>query len=349
MQDWKDIVISIETTFREALSVIDAGGKQIALVLDESGHLLGTVTDGDIRRGILKGMELDGPIAPQVFATPVTGRVDEDPEALQRRMREHSVRQIPLLDAMGRVAGLELLQAHQLRLRRDNPVVIMAGGLGTRLRPLTESCPKPMIRVGGRPVLETILINFREQGFTNFHIAVNYKAGVIEDYFGTGEKFGVHIEYIREDKRLGTAGALSLLSTKPAMPFFLMNGDVLTTMDFRALLDFHVAKGRSATMCVRNYEYQVPYGVVEAVGDELLSIVEKPVQSYFVNAGIYVLDPAVVDDVPADKHHDMTELIPHLKETGQGVSVFPVNGYWLDIGRMGDLERAECEYGEWFV
>ena len=343
-----DLAVTPLTTIREAMRVIDSGGNQIALVLDDDGRLFGTVTDGDIRRGLLAGAELDGPIESLVFRTPVTGGVGDAPETLQRVMRDKSILQLPLLDADGRVAGLELLQRTQFTQWRDNPVVIMAGGLGTRLRPLTETCPKPMLRVGGRPVLETILLTLREQGFRNFFISVNYMSEVIENYFGDGSALGVSIDYLREDKRMGTAGALGLLPARPASPLLLINGDVLTTMHFGALMDFHQKRGGDVTMCVRTYEHQVPYGVVRVQGDLLVDIQEKPVQQHFVNAGIYVLNPAALDHVPVGEYHDMTDLVPRLRETGGVCRVYQVDDYWLDIGRMADLERAECEYGEWF-
>jgi NDP-sugar pyrophosphorylase family protein len=220
----------------------------------------------------------------------------------------------------------------------------MAGGLGTRLRPLTDDIPKPLLKVGNKPILETIIRNFAEHGFVNITISLNYKGDMIKDYFGDGSDFGVNIDYVEENKRLGTAGALSLLKENPHEPFFVMNGDLLTDVNFSHLLDFHSFGNSTATMCVREYEYQVPYGVIQTKDSDITSIVEKPIQKFFVNAGIYVLSPSVFNDIPENEFFDMPTLFNILIEKQKKVSSFPIHEYWLDIGRMSDFEQAQSEY-----
>ncbi len=348
MGDWKKVEISQGTSLREVLAVIDASGYQIGLVTDEDGRLLGTVTDGDIRRGLLRGADLDGPVLAVINRKPVVARLGLDQASLANLMRGHGVRQLPVLDEQGRVVGLELLRDLDGSQRFENTVVIMAGGLGERLRPLTENCPKPMLRVGGRPLLEIIVKRLASQGFSNIALSVNYMAHVIEDHFGDGSDFGVSISYLREDRRLGTAGALGLLHEPQQRPVLLMNGDVLTTIDYANLLRFHEEQGRLATVCVRNYEFQIPYGVVRTEDNVLLDIVEKPTHRYFVNAGIYVLDPEALGFVTKCEYCDMPDLLPRFKQSGHQVSVYPLREYWLDIGRMSDLERANGEVHELF-
>lgn len=220
----------------------------------------------------------------------------------------------------------------------------MAGGLGTRLRPLTQDIPKPLLKVGNKPILETIIKNFANHGFVNITISLNYKGEMIKDYFGDGSNFGVNIDYVEENMRLGTAGALSLIENKPNEAFFVMNADLLTDVNFSHLLDFHSFSNSDATMCVREYEYQVPYGVIEVEESNVTSIVEKPIQKFFVNAGIYVLSPKVFDYIPKNEFYDMPTLFNTFIEKEKRVISFPIHEYWLDIGRMSDFEQAQSEY-----
>jgi NDP-sugar pyrophosphorylase family protein len=224
----------------------------------------------------------------------------------------------------------------------------MAGGLGTRLRPLTENTPKPLLPVGGRPLLETIVENFANQGFQKIFLSVNYKAEMFEQHFGDGSRFGVQIEYIHESDRMGTAGALTMLPSRPENPLIVMNADLLTTLDFRQFLEFHRAHRAKATMGVREYAFQVPYGVVEADGERLVSISEKPVHQFFVSAGMYILEPEVLDRIPAGCFFDMPTLFQSMLDEKVDAAVFPVREYWLDIGRLDDLERAQVEFGKFF-
>jgi len=352
MKDWKKTFVGPETSIKETIAVIDKSTLQIALVVDADNKLLGTVTDGDIRRGILKGVSLDEPVKRIFYVSPLTASIDDDPETMHRIMKEQLINQLPIVDHDGRVVDLKFLRDILKVKKYQNPVILMAGGLGTRLRPLTESCPKPLLKVGGTPLLETILEGFINKGFDTFYISVNYKAEMIEAYFGDGSRWNVHIEYLRETKRLGTAGSIRLLPEKPSLPFIVMNGDLLTKVDFSQLLEFHVNNNRlsnaMATMCVREYNMQIPYGVIKQEGNKLVRLDEKPVQRFFVNGGIYVFQPDMIDLIPADDYFDMTHLFDKMMEKDYKTVVFQIREYWMDIGHKQDFETADGEYGEIF-
>jgi len=348
VKDWKQVLLSPATPILEAIKIIDKSSLQIALVVDRQDHLLGTVTDGDVRRGLLKGIALDRPVSEVMNPSPTTARLNDGKENILSLMRTKDLRQIPVLDDTGIVVGVEFLdELIQIR-KRENRVVLMAGGVGSRLRPLTDECPKPLIKVGSKPILETILENFIEYGFRRFTLSVNYKAEMLKDYFGDGSRWGVEITYLHEDKALGTVGPLGLLVEKPDHPIIVMNGDLLTKVNFQQLLDFHQEHGAHATMCVREYTFQIPYGVAKMEKHRLVDIVEKPVQQYFVSAGIYVLEPKTLDLIPRDAYFDMPDLFKQLIAERMEVATFPIREYWLDIGRMEDLERAKGEYPEVF-
>lgn len=344
MKKWRNILVNPMSTLIDTIRIIDSAALQIALVVDDAGRLLGTVTDGDIRRAILRGLTLDEPVARVMNPAPTVARVNEDRQEILAVMKAKNLRQIPVLDDAGRVVGIEILEELLKGGRKENLVVLMAGGLGSRLRPLTQDCPKPLLRVGSRPILETILHNFIEYGFERFYISVNYKADMIKQYFGDGSRWYVQIEYIEEEERLGTAGPLSLLPEKPVHPLLVMNGDLLTRVNFDQLLSFHLDNRAQATMCVREFDLQVPYGVVKMDGHRLLGIDEKPVHRFFVNAGIYVLQPAVLELLPRGVYFDMPDLFARLVAQRQETAVFPVREYWLDIGRLSDYERANGEF-----
>lgn len=348
MKDWKKVVIAPEVSIREAIRTIDAGALQIALVVDAENRLQGTVTDGDVRRGILREVSFDDSVCKIMNTNPVVARVQQGREKILALMKERSLHQIPVVDDEGRLAGLEVVEALLQSQHFPNQVVIMAGGLGTRLRPMTNDCPKPMLKVGGRPILETLLQNLKEQGFSRFYLAVNYMAALIKDYFGDGSAFGVEIKYLHEEKKLGTAGALSLLPEPPAEPLVVMNGDLLTKVNFQHLFDFHRQHKAVATMCVREYDFQVPYGVVKVDQHRMLGIEEKPVHKFFVNAGIYVLNPQVICSIPQGSYCDMPAVFDRLAHEGHDSAAFPIREYWLDIGRLDDFERASCEFSEVF-
>jgi dTDP-glucose pyrophosphorylase len=344
----ENLFLHPDATIVEALECIEAGARQIALVVDDARHLLGTVTDGDVRRGILRGIGLDRSVSEVMNPCPLTAHIGQGRDAALRLMRDREIHQIPLLDSAGRVVGLETLDELIHCDQLDVCVVLMAGGWGTRLRPLTDHTPKPLLPVGGRPLLETIVENFANQGFRKIFLSVNYRAEMFEQHFGDGSRFGVSIEYIRETDRRGTAGALTLLPTRPESPLIVMNADILTTLDFRQFLEFHRSHRAKATMGVREYSFQVPYGVVKTDQARFLSITEKPLQRFFVSAGMYVLEPEVLNVIPSDACYDMPMLFDALLAQGGEASVFPVREYWLDIGRLDDLERAQSEFGKVF-
>jgi dTDP-glucose pyrophosphorylase len=347
MSAWARLLLSPDATVREAIQCIDAGGMQIALVVDAQQKLIGTISDGDVRRGILRGVSLDAPSGGIMNRAPTVVTSGENREVIIATMRARQLHKIPVLDSQGRLVGLESLDELVRPAPRENVVVLMAGGLGARLRPLTEERPKPMLVIGGRPILETILLNFIESGFHRFYISVNYMAEMVEQHFGDGARWGVEIRYIHEPERMGTAGAVGLLPEKPTAPVIVMNGDLLTKINFASLLDFHLSHVATATMCVREYDLQVPYGVVKLKEHRLLSVEEKPVQRFFVNAGIYVLSPEAMALIPPS-HYDMPALFEKLVAEGRETAVFPIREYWLDIGHLADLEKANGEFGVHF-
>jgi dTDP-glucose pyrophosphorylase len=349
MKDWKATLISTDTTLREAIQTIDAGALQIALVVDAEQRLLGTLTDGDVRRALLKGISLDESVQGIMNTRPTVAKMDEDMGRVLADMQRKQLHRIPVVDEQGRVVGVELLEEFIRSRERENWVVLMAGGLGNRLRPLTDECPKPMLKVGNKPLLETIIENFTEQGFRKFYISVNYMADKIKEYFGNGAQWGAEIQYLEESTRLGTAGALSLLPSKPIAPLLVMNGDLLTKINFRQLLEFHSEHHAQGTMCVREYDFQVPFGVVKIENHRITGIDEKPVQHFFVNAGIYVLEPEALHHVPQGIVFDMPGLFETLIAENQETVVFPIREYWLDIGHLADYDRANGEFARIFA
>lgn len=344
MKDWKKILVSPDTSIQKTIQIMDAGALKIALVVDEKQRLLGTVSDGDVRRGILKGCSLEERVSHIMNTAPKVVPQHENRDKILSAMRQMQVYQIPVVDQAGVVVGLEIIDTLLAASKQDNWVVLMAGGLGSRLKHLTKDVPKPLLRIGDKPILETILESFVDQGFVKFFLSVNYKSELIESYFGDGSRWGVQIEYLREDKKLGTGGALGLLPKKPSTPLLVMNGDVLTRINFQQLLDFHNKHKSMATMCVREYDFQVPYGVVRVDKHRIAAIEEKPTHRFFVNAGIYVLEPQTLEHIPHNTYFDMPTLFERLIEQQQETTVFPVREYWLDVGRMDDFERAQMDF-----
>lgn len=341
MKHWKDILIKSEDSMQTAIKVLHAGGMRIALVVSDSGMLLGTVTDGDIRRALIKKIDIESAVNTIMNSSPLTVLQDKNRNEILSLMKSKDLLHIPLVDKQGQLVGLETIQHLLENKKLNNPVFIMAGGFGTRLHPLTKETPKPLLNVGSRPILATIINQFIEAGFHRFYISTHYKAEMIRDYFGDGSTLGVNIEYVHEEIPLGTAGSLGLLpSNTPELPIVMMNGDLLTKINFSNLLDFHQEQGGLATTCIREYDFQVPYGVVEIERDQLVGIVEKPVHKFFVNAGIYVIDRKMIDVIDGDKYLDMPNLFENMVEQGEKINVFPIHEYWLDIGRMEEYEMA---------
>jgi len=331
------------------MECIDQSARGIALVIDEQRHLIGTVTDGDIRRAILAGMNLELSIIelirnrqPNFASGAITAPLGTDDTTLLHLMSENDVRHIPLVDDAGCVADIsfltELVKEYELPLR----AVVMAGGQGSRLRPLTEELPKPMLPIGNKPLLQLIVEQLKQAGIRQVNVATHYKGDVIAEHFKNGEAFGVDIRYVKEDQPLGTAGALSLLEEVDE-PLLVMNGDILTRVDFRALLHFHREHKADLTVCVRQYELSVPYGVIDTDGVNVRGISEKPVVKQFINAGIYLLNPQVRKLIPNGQPYDIPELIEHLIKEQRTVVCFPIREYWLDIGKVDQYDQAKAD------
>lgn len=354
MFDVSKLFVSSRSSIRAAIECIDHNEKQIALVVDEDERLIDTITDGDIRRAILAGIDLDESVAllrqrksGSLYTAPVTAAEGTELPEILELMKERCVRHVPILDESGRVKDIityrDVLKSEPLPIQ----VVVMAGGYGTRLKSLTGDMPKTMLHIGDRPLLESIMKRLRDSGIKRVNLATHYKSEAISRHFGDGSKFGLEIRYVKEDQPLGTAGALSLLGSSKE-PLLVMNGDILTQVDFRAMLNFHVDHAADMTVAVKPYEYRIPYGVVSSRGIELTGITEKPLFRQLINAGIYLLDPKKCLDIPRGQNYDMTDLIAKLIEKGQRVICFPIREYWLDIGRPSDYEKAKKEYRQIF-
>jgi len=348
MKNIENIKLTVDATIKEALQIIDDGAMQIALVVDANDRLLGTLTDGDIRRGLLKGLDLDSSIKSIIFTTPTIAKISNTKEEILKIALDKKLHQIPIVDESRKIIGIQEIEELIKPKEKTNKVVLIVGGLGTRLRPLTENTPKPMLKVGNKPILQTIVEWFAEYGYTNIVMCVNYKSHIIQDYFSDGSSFGVNIEYIIEEQRMGTAGALSLLKKKLTEPFFVMNGDLLTNVNFEHLYDFHIANNSIGTMCVGEYDFQVPYGVVNIDGSNIISIEEKPTYKFFVSAGIYMLNPKVLDYIPQNEFFDMPTLFEKLISEKQNIISFPLREYWLDIGRIEEYKKGNEEYDKVF-
>lgn len=340
-KNWKNVLLPPDSTIRDALQVIDSEALRVALVADQDMIFIGTVTDGDIRRGLLRGLNMDDTVAQIVNRNPKTVDPGVNREIHVEIMKKNGILCLPIV-GKGKLVGLDTLQEALLGEVHENPVFLMAGGFGTRLKPLTDQCPKPLLKVGDRPILETTIIQFANQGFRNFYISTHYMPEMIREHFGTGEKWGINITYVHEQVPLGTGGALGLLPGNiPKLPLILMNGDILTNINFAKILEFHHSHGGDATMCTREFEYQVPYGVVESNSYDVVRIVEKPIQRFHVNAGIYVISPSIIQTVQKDESVDMPSLLEMEIEKGKKVSIFPIHEYWLDIGRIDDFKKAQ--------
>jgi dTDP-glucose pyrophosphorylase/CBS domain-containing protein len=340
-------LVELTTTIREAIAVIDVNGQGIVLVVNENRRLLGTISDGDIRRAILNAINLDLPVRDLLAERekivkhgPITANEGASDADLLELMTKEEIRQIPILDREGHVMDIcflnDLVRDYELPMT----AVVMAGGFGTRLRPLTDTTPKPMLHVGDRPILQRTIEQLKKTGIHRINLSTHYKPEAISDHFGNGEGFGVDIKYVHEDQPLGTAGAIGLLEDN-GEPLLVINGDILTHVDFRAMLRHHREHDASLTVGVCRYELQVPYGVVQCDGAEVLGVSEKPIVQFLVNAGIYVVEPKAREHIPAGLKFDMTDLIQSLIKVDRKVVSFPIVEYWLDIGRPGDYERAQ--------
>lgn len=336
-------VINENSTIRHAMESLARSGLQICLVCREARLVLGVITDGDIRRGLLRGLELSSPVSLVMQTSFIHVRNDvgyhRKAELLSRR---HNVNQVPILDAKGHLCDIIINSRNLRHEAKDNNVIIMAGGLGSRLRPLTEHCPKPLLPLGDRPLLESIILSFKSYGFSHFFLSINYLGDMISNYFGDGQQLEVDIRYLKEDKRLGTAGSLSLLPKKSTLPFIVINGDILMKVDMDDFLCQHMDNNVNATMCVREYNIRIPYGVVQTDGRYITAIQEKPNHTCFINTGLYCLEPDVTDLIPRDTYFDMTSLFEAIGDHGGKTGTYLLEGPWFDIGTLEDYRHA-CE------
>lgn len=343
----ESICIRPDCPLREAIDRIDKNAKGIVLVTDSERRLLGTITDGDVRRAILARTGLDSPVsdlferkAASPHGTPVVGSVGMTSAEMVKLLTQHTVHQLPIVDDDGRVVDLitmdELLPDHAQNL----DAVIMAGGFGKRLYPLTNDTPKPMLLVGGKPLLELAVSQLRRAGIRRVNVTTHYLPEKIVEHFGNGERFGVDLKYVNEDNPLGTAGALRLVD-KWDSTMLVMNGDILTDINIPSLLRYHRENRAAFTVAVRHYEFRIPYGVVEGKDGLVQAIVEKPELSFFVNAGIYLIEPEVREYIADGVRCDMPDLVRTLIADGLRVANFPVREYWLDIGQPNDYAQAQ--------
>jgi len=340
---WRKTVVSLDLSLRQAISKLGKSGLQILLVLDANDILLGTITDGDIRRGILRGLGLEERIESVICNNSVVVPPEMTRKMVVQMMHSNRLHQLPVVDSNHKVVGLHIWDDLNLATERSNSMVIMAGGLGTRLRPHTETCPKPMLLVAGKPILEHIIERAKTEGFGHFIISIRYLGNIIEEYFTNGERWGVKIEYLKETTPLGTAGALGLLNPCPELPFVVTNGDVLSDIKYGELIDFHTSHYSVATMAVRLHEWQHPFGVVQTQGVDIVGFEEKPIARTYINAGIYALSPEALNEMVANSHCDMPTLFELLKSKGQRTVAYPMHEPWLDVGRADDLSRAQAE------
>lgn len=350
LTDFLSVCVRPDRSIIEIIDVINNGQIKAAIITDDDNKLLGLVSDGDIRRALLKGINLEEAVEIIMNKTPTTLKVGYTAQQVRNIFDAANISQIPIVNENNCLIGVEVAAGNVKKKRIENPIVIMAGGYGKRLMPLTQFIPKPMVSVCGTPLLEIMLQNFRNLGFCNFYISVKYKKDVIKEYFGNGTKMGVSINYIEEDEPLGTAGALSLLPEKPTLPFIVINGDILTNMNFENLIDFHNQHQAIATMGVYKYSYQIPYGVVKYQDSVLKEIVEKPTETFFVNGGIYCLSPEALEFLSKNEAVNMTDLFTHYsQEIDAKTVIYPIHEYWQDIGHSGDLEKAQTDYPKHFT
>lgn len=337
---WLNAILHSNVTIGQAIQNLDQNAIKIVMIANTSGVLEGTVSDGDIRRGLLKGFDLNSPISNVIHHNPLVVPPEMGRDLVKQLMVSNRIHQIPIVDSEHRIVGLHLWDEITTPIVRSNLMVIMAGGKGKRLRPHTENCPKPLLLVGDKPMLEHIIERAKLEGFNHFVLAIHYLGHMIEEHFGNGDHLGVKIEYLREDSPLGTAGALSLLNPLPKNPFIVTNGDVISDIRYGELLDFHIRYAAAATMAVRVHEWQHPFGVVQMRGVEITGFDEKPITRSHINAGIYALDPTVLSTLTANSHCDMPTLFERLNSKALRTVAYPMHEPWLDVGRPDDLALA---------
>lgn len=337
---WKKTILNSSASIQEAILNLSEGGMRIVLIVNDNNQLAGTVTDGDIRRGLLKGLSLASPIEEIIIKNPFVVTPDFSRDLVVELMTANNIQQIPIVDKKNKIIGLHLWNEITSKISRPNTMLIMAGGEGKRLSPYTEECPKPLLTVAGKPMLEHIINRGKNEGFNNFIISINYLGHMIQDYFGDGKKFRVKVKYIQEKIPLGTCGALSLLDPIPKEPLLVINGDIVTDISYGDLIDFHLRHNASATMAVRSHEWQHPFGVVQTDGVNIVGFEEKPVAISHINAGIYVIQPDALASLKNNKHCDMPTLFERLSAQDKITVAYPMHEPWLDVGQPKDLSTA---------
>jgi dTDP-glucose pyrophosphorylase len=340
---WKKAILRANDSIESAIQNLDETALQVVLIADEYGSFTGTVTDGDIRRGLLKGLNLLTPLSSIMNTNAFVVLPSMGRELVLQLMKANRFHQIPIVDENRKLVGLHVLDEILLPNQLENVFVIMAGGKGVRLRPYTENCPKPLLPVAGKPILEHIIERAKADGFKKFYISIHYLGHMIEEYFRDGAKWEIEINYLREDIPLGTGGALSLIHEKIEAPFLVSNGDVLTNIRYSELLDFHKDHKANATMAVRMHEWQHPFGIVHTKGVDIIDFEEKPIFKSHVNAGIYALDPEALTYLVKDQYMDMPTLFSKLKSSHFRTIVYPMHESWMDIGRPDDLVKANLQ------
>ncbi len=343
-ESWKKALLGVDVPIKDAIRNLDGSALQISLVVNADGCLVGTLTDGDIRRGLLRGLDLNSSIESIIHREALVVPPELPRETVLQLMQANVIHALPVVDAKRRVRGLHLFNELLAPAQRSNLVIIMAGGEGTRLRPHTEKCPKPLLPLGGKPILEHIIERAKGEGFSRFVLAVHYLGHMIEEHFGDGNSWNVQIDYLREESPLSTAGAIGLLDSRPELPFIVTNGDVLTDIRYGELVDFHSRNGAAATMAVRLYEWQHPFGVVHTNGVDIVGFEEKPVARTRINAGVYVLDPTALDVLVRGEPCDMPTLFTRLQEKSGRTIVYPMHEPWLDVGAPEDWAQANATH-----
>ena len=342
-KSWLDAILPINSTIKQAIKNLDYSAVKIILVVDDSGWLKGTLSDGDIRRGLLKGLDLESPIISIINPHPLVVPPMVSRDLVMQLMAANKIQQVPIINEVGHVIGLHLWDEISAPAARENLMVIMAGGMGTRLRPHTDNCPKPLLPIAGKPMLEHIIDRAKLDGFSNFLLATHYLGHMIEEYFGDGSRLGVSINYLREQAPLGTAGALGLINSRPEIPFVVTNADVITDIRYGEFLDFHERHSAFGTMAVRVHEWQHPFGVVQMEGGEIVGFEEKPITLSHINAGIYALHPIALTFLEVGVPCDMPTLFERLQAESKRTVAYPMHEPWLDVGRPVDLQTANIE------
>ena len=342
----KHFCMSSNSSVIEIIQNINNSSLLICFIVDDANRLIGSITDGDIRRALIQGFTTDSAASEIMQKSPICILESKTVDEAKTVMQENDIKQLPVVDEFHALLGIHLLDELAGVEARENRILIMAGGFGKRMMPLTENLPKPMLEVAGKPILEHIILNAKAQGFRNFIVSLHYLGSVISDHFGDGSKLDVSIQYINEEEPLGTAGALSLLKPVPALPFIVTNGDILTKVNYANLLDFHLNHKSDATMAIKKYELQNPYGVVHTEGFEISSFQEKPIQVSYVNAGIYVISPSALNYIVKGDACDMPDFLMKLKSKSCRVNAYPVHETWADVGRPIDLSKINAENSE---